>query len=95
MENVITFMRYWYLVKRTTNSAGIRVNWLNCVLYKVLLTLHIFPVMNIYCTEPYFGPVERSYVYVGFQRFHTGLRLSYVACLSLQFLRFEYLHYDI
>ena len=31
MENVITSMRYWYLIKRTTNSAGIRANWINCV----------------------------------------------------------------
>ena len=64
MENVITFMRYWYLIKRTTNSAGIRANWINCVLYKVLLNLHFFPVLNIYCTEPYLGPVQRSYVYL-------------------------------
>ena len=42
MENVITFTRYWYLIKRTTNSAGIRANWINCVLYKVLLNLHFF-----------------------------------------------------
>ena len=63
MENVITFMRYWYLIKWTTNSAGIRANWINCVLYKVLLNLHFFPVLNIYCTEPYLGPVQRSYVY--------------------------------
>ena len=131
MENVITFTRYWYLIKRTTNSAGIRANWINCVLYKVLLNLHIFPVLNIYCTEPYLGPVQRSYVYLywqshgplipitiifqyfelkipervllngpisiyveGFQRFHTGLRLRCSACLSLQVLLFEYLHYD-
>ena len=37
-----------------------------------------------------------QYQYVdGFQRFHTGLRLRCAACLSLQFLLFEYLHYDI
>ena len=60
-------MRYWYLIKRTTNSAGIRANWINCVLYKVLLNLHIFPVLNIYCTEPYLGPVQRSYVYLYWQ----------------------------
>ena len=64
MENAITFTRYWYLIKRTTNSAGICANWINCVLYKFLLKLHIFPVLNIYCTEPYFGPVQRSYVYM-------------------------------
>ena len=67
MENVITFMRYWYLIKRTTNSAGIRTNWINCVLYKVLFNLHFFPVLNIYCTEPYLGPVQRSYVYLYWQ----------------------------
>ena len=67
MENFITFMRYWYLIKRTTNSAGIHVNWINCVLYKVLFNLHFFPVLNIYCTEPYLGPVQRSYVYLYWQ----------------------------
>ena len=132
MENVITFMRYWYVIKRTTNSTGIRANWINCVLYKVLFNLHLFPVLNIYCTEPYLGPVQRSYVNLywqshgplipikiivqffecripervllngaisicrlGFQRFHTGLRLTCAACLSLQFLLFEFIHYDI
>ena len=64
MENAITFTRYWYLIKRTTNSAGIRANWINSVLYKVLLNLHIFPVLNIYCTEPYLGTIQRSYVYL-------------------------------
>ena len=67
MENVITFMWYWYLIKRTTNSAGIRANWIYCVLYKVLFNLHFFPVLNIYCTEPYLGPVQRSYVYLYWQ----------------------------
>ena len=67
MENVITFTQYWYLIKRTTNSAAIRANWINCVLYKVLLNLHFFPVLNIYCTEPYLGPVQRSYVYLYWQ----------------------------
>ena len=65
MENVITFTRCWYLIQRTTNSAGIRTNWINCVLCKVLLNLHIFPVLNTYCTEPY--PVQRSYVYLYWQ----------------------------
>ena len=67
MENVITFTWYWYLTKRTTNSAGIRAHWINCVLYKVLLNLHFFPVLNIYCTEPHLGPVQRSYVYLYWQ----------------------------
>ena len=67
MENVITFTRYWYLIKRTTNSAEIRANWISFVLYKVLLNLHIFPVLSIYCTEPYLGQVQRSYVYFYWQ----------------------------
>ena len=67
MENVITFMRYWYVIKRTTNSTGIRANWINCLSYKVLFNLHFFPVLNIYCTEPYLGPVQRSYVYLYWQ----------------------------
>ena len=66
MESVITFTRYWYLIKRTTNSEGIRTNWINYV-YKVLYNLHIFPVLNIYCAEPYLGPVKRSYVYLYWQ----------------------------
>ena len=36
-----------------------------------------------------------QYQYVGFQNFQTGLKLRWAACLFLQFLRFEYLHYDI
>ena len=52
-ENVLTFSQFWYLIKRTTNSTGIRANWINCLLYKVLLNLHIFPVLNKNCTEPY------------------------------------------
>ena len=67
MENAITFTRYWYLIKRTTNSAGIRANWINCVLYKVLLNLHIFPVLNIHCAKQYLDPVQRSYVYLYWQ----------------------------
>ena len=64
MENVITFTRYWYLIKRTTNSAGIRANWINCLLYEVRLNSHIFPVLNIYCSEAYLGPLQRSYVFI-------------------------------
>ena len=75
MENVITFTQYWYLIKRTTNSAGIRANWINCVLYKVLLNLHIFPVLNIYRTEPYLGPVQRNYVYLYWQSFFPVLNI--------------------
>ena len=64
MDNVITFTRFWYLIKRTTNSRGIRANWINCLLYKVLLNLHIFPVLNKNCTEPYLGPLRRSFIYI-------------------------------
>ena len=38
MENEINFTQFWYLIKRTTNSTGIRANWSNCLLYKVLLS---------------------------------------------------------
>ena len=49
-----------------TNSTGIRANWINCLLYflKVLLNLHNFPLLNINCTEPYLGPLYRSYIMV-------------------------------
>ena len=34
----------------------------------------------------------KQYLYVkGFQRFHTGVKLGCATCLSLQFLRFEYI----
>ena len=52
--------------KRATNSTGICANWINCLLYilKVLLNLHNFPLLNINCTEPYLGPLYRSYIIV-------------------------------
>ena len=78
MENVITFTRYWYLIKRTTNSRGIRTNWINYVLYKVLLNLHIFPVLNIYCTEPYLDPLRRSYVYLYWQSHGLLIRIKII-----------------
>ena len=53
-------------MKRTTYSTGIRVNWINCLLYKVLLNLHIFPLLNINCIKPYLGPLHRSYIIVQF-----------------------------
>ena len=62
MENVITFTRFWYLIKQTTNSTGIRANWINCPLCKVLLNLYIFPAQNKNCTEMYLGPLHRNYV---------------------------------
>ena len=62
MENVITFTRFWFLIKLTTNSTGICANWINCLLCKVLLNLYIFSVMNKNCTEPYLSPLHRSYI---------------------------------
>ena len=57
--------REWkHSIKRTTNSTGIRANWINCLLYKVLLNLHILPVLSKKCTEPYLGPLHRSYIYI-------------------------------
>ena len=52
--------------KRATSSTGIRANWINCLLYilKVLLYSHSFPLLNINCTEPYLGPLYRSYIIV-------------------------------
>ena len=52
--------------KRATNSTGIRPNWINCLLYilKVLLNLHIFPLLNRNCTELYLGLLYRSYIMV-------------------------------
>ena len=52
--------------KPATNSTGIRANWINCLLYiwKVLLNLHNFPLLNINCTEPYLGPLYRTYIIV-------------------------------
>ena len=40
------------------------MNLINCLLYKVLLNLHIFPMLNIYCTEQYLGLLHRSYIYI-------------------------------
>ena len=38
----------------------------------------------------------KQYQYAeGFQRLHTSVKLRCAACLSLQILSFEYLHYDI
>ena len=42
-----------------------------------------------------FSSLEQFQYVKGFQRFHTGVKLRRAACLSLQFLRFEHLHYDI
>ena len=52
--------------RRATNSTGIRANWINCLLYiwKVLLNLHNFPLLNINCSEPYLGPLYRNYIIV-------------------------------
>ena len=53
LQIIIIIILLLSLKKRTTNSAGIRENWINCLLYKVLLYLHIFLVLNKNCTEPY------------------------------------------
>ena len=62
------FLYFWVNIshKRATNSTGIRANWINCLLYiwKVLLNLHNFPLLNINCTELYLGPLYRSYIMV-------------------------------
>ena len=61
---IIIIILLLYLKKRTTNSTGIRENWINCLLYKVLLYLHIFLVLNKNCTEPYLVRyVEALYIY--------------------------------
>ena len=67
---------YWYLIKRTTNSGGIRTNWIDYVLYTVLLNLHIFAVLNIYFTEPCLGPVQRIYVYLCWQSHGPLIRIT-------------------
>ena len=46
--------------KQTKNTTGIPRE-LNKLL-KVLLNLHNFPLLNINCTEPYLGPLYRSYI---------------------------------
>ena len=65
-------------MKRTANSAGIRANWIKCLLYKVLLNLLIFPVLNIYCTEPYLGPVQRSYVCLYWQSHGSPIPIKFI-----------------
>ena len=82
MENVITFTRFWYLIKRTTNSTGILANWINCLLYKVLLNLHTFPVLNKNCTRLYLGQLHRSYIYI---YIFTLIKLI-VQCFECKFL---------
>ena len=46
-----------------------------CLLYNVLLNLHIFPVMNKHCTEPYLGPLYTSYIYIYTDKNHRSLFL--------------------
>ena len=61
---IIIIILLLHLKKRTKNSTGIRENWINCLLYKVLLYLHIFLVLNNNCTEPYLVRyVEALYIY--------------------------------
>ena len=64
LQIIIIIILLLYLKKRTTNSTGIRENWINCLLYKVLLYLHIFLVLKKNCTEPYLVRyVEALYIY--------------------------------
>ena len=64
LQIIIVIILLLYLKKRTTNSTGIRENWIKCLLYKVLLYLHIFLVLNKNCTEPYLVRyVEALYIY--------------------------------
>ena len=63
-KSLLLLFYYCILKKRTTNSTGIRENWIKCLLYKVLLYLHIFLVLNKNCTEPYLVRyVEALYIY--------------------------------
>ena len=46
------------------------------LLYNDLLNLHIFPVMNKHCTEPYLCPPYTSYIYIYTDKNHRSLFLS-------------------
>ena len=83
----------------------VRTKFLNCLLYKVLLNLHIFPVLNKNCTDPYLGPFHRSYIYIYADKnswkssphwsninMSKGFQRFHT---GVKFLRFQYLHYDI
>ena len=52
---------------------------------------------SIFCVKSLkeFSSLETYQCVKGFQKFNTGVKLRCAACLSLQFLRFEYQHYDI
>ena len=83
----------------------VRTEFLNCLLYKVLLNLHIFPALNKNCTDPYLGPFHRSYIYIYADKnswkssphwsninMSKGFQRFHT---GVKFLRFQYLHYDI
>ena len=110
MENVITFTRFWYLIKRTTNSTGIRANltvcyirfcktytffllWTKTVPRRILLryieAIYIFILIKIIVqylsvnSLKEFTSLEQYQDVQGFQRFHTGVKLSRMCGLSL------------
>ena len=75
---------------RTTNSTGIRATWINTLLYKVLLNLHIFPVLNENGTEPYLGPLHGSYKYLLYTKtVDSVFRALWLATQSVNVLRFR------
>ena len=66
--------------------------WTKTVPSRILVSS--FKFLNVKSLKE-FSSLEQYHWYVkGFQRFHAGVKLRYSACLSLQFLHFEHLHYD-
>ena len=63
-------------------------------LYTFTLIKIIFTFSSVKSLKE-FSSLEHYQYVKGFQSFHAGVKLRCAACLSLQFLRFEYLHYDI
>ena len=91
MENVISFTQFWYLTKRTTNSTGIRANCMNCLLYKVLLNLHIFLMLNKRCTElclvRYIEAISQFYGNYSTLDFHTNIVIFHAFAYSSRWRR--------
>ena len=59
---MITFMQLSYKMDKTFNRNT--MNWINCLLYKVLLNLNIFLMLNKNCTKPYLVCyIEAIYIY--------------------------------
>ena len=48
-------------------------NWINCLLYTVLLNVRLFPVLNKNCTEPYLGLLHRSCIYICTDKNHCSI----------------------